>query len=146
MKQPYDRVMRNWRIWRDEGLQRAAARAGDLVIVVGGACIAALTRFGELHFSEPAWTLVAVVALLAAALFPLFGQYESWRGRSTWQLVFRVALAWSLALACGLLARAVRGLNGADDARPRLAHRPELVISRHLLDDVPPLILLECHA
>ena len=103
MKQPYDRVMRNWRIWRDEGLQRAAARAGDLVIVVGGACIAALTRFGELHFSEPAWTLVAVVALLAAALFPLFGQYESWRGRSTWQLVFRVALAWSLALACGLL-------------------------------------------
>ena len=46
---------------------------------------------------------VAFSAAFALALFPAFGVYESWRGRSKIALVGQVSLAWLTVQSCALV-------------------------------------------
>ncbi|SAK81241.1 sugar transferase [Caballeronia pedi] len=98
-------------------IQGLLARFFDIAMVVGGATIASRIRFDNV--AEPGYYMpfVAIAAAFALVLFPGFGVYESWRGRSKVVLASRVSLAWLVVQACVLV----------------------LMFSLHRLDDVSRL-------
>jgi Undecaprenyl-phosphate glucose phosphotransferase len=83
--------------------QGLLARLFDVVMVVGGATVASRIRFDSI--AEPGYYMpfVAFAAAFSLVLFPGFGVYESWRGRSKLVLASHVSLAWLVVQACVLV-------------------------------------------
>jgi Undecaprenyl-phosphate glucose phosphotransferase len=74
--------------------QDLLARVFDVALVLAGASVASQIRFEYLAQSGFYWALVMFSAAFALAIFPAFGVYESWRGRSKLSLAGQVSLAW----------------------------------------------------
>ncbi|CAE6830351.1 UDP-glucose:undecaprenyl-phosphate glucose-1-phosphate transferase [Paraburkholderia nemoris] len=74
--------------------QDLLARVFDVALVLVGAAVASQIRFDYLAQSGFYWALVMFSAAFALAIFPAFGVYESWRGRSKLSLAGQVSLAW----------------------------------------------------
>ncbi|TDY25387.1 Undecaprenyl-phosphate glucose phosphotransferase [Paraburkholderia sp. BL6665CI2N2] len=74
--------------------QDLLARVFDVALVLVGAAVASQIRFDYLAQSGFYWALVMFSAAFALAIFPAFGVYESWRGRSKLVLAGQVSLAW----------------------------------------------------
>jgi Undecaprenyl-phosphate glucose phosphotransferase len=74
--------------------QDLLARTFDVALVLAGAAVASQIRFEYLARSGFYWALVMFSAAFALAIFPAFGVYESWRGRSKLALAGQVSLAW----------------------------------------------------
>ncbi|MFM0672762.1 undecaprenyl-phosphate glucose phosphotransferase [Paraburkholderia sediminicola] len=74
--------------------QDLLARVFDVALVLAGAAVASQIRFDYLAQSGFYWALVMFSAAFALAIFPAFGVYESWRGRSKLVLAGQVSLAW----------------------------------------------------
>jgi Undecaprenyl-phosphate glucose phosphotransferase len=74
--------------------QDLLARMFDVALVLVGAAVASQIRFDYLAQSGFYWALVMFAAAFALAIFPAFGVYESWRGRSKLALAGQVSLAW----------------------------------------------------
>jgi Undecaprenyl-phosphate glucose phosphotransferase len=83
--------------------QDLLARIFDVVLVLTGATVASRIRFDYLGQSGFYWALVMFSAAFALAIFPAFGVYESWRGRSKLGLAGQVSLAWLIVQACALV-------------------------------------------
>ncbi|MBY4765878.1 undecaprenyl-phosphate glucose phosphotransferase [Burkholderia ambifaria] len=75
----------------------AAARSVDLMLIVFGAVLAAHFRFDTVVNARLDASVVAFSCAFSLMLFPMFGVYESWRGRSLYRLAGRLALAWLIA-------------------------------------------------
>ncbi|MFP3565370.1 undecaprenyl-phosphate glucose phosphotransferase [Paraburkholderia sp. SIMBA_030] len=82
--------------------QDLLARVFDVALVLAGAAVASQIRFDYLAQSGFYWALVMFSAAFALATFPVFGVYESWRGRSKLALAGQVSLAW-LMVQCSAL-------------------------------------------
>lgn len=83
--------------------QDLLARVFDVALVLAGAAVASQIRFDYLAQSGFYWALVMFCAAFALAIFPAFGVYESWRGRSKLQLAGQVSLAWLMVQASALV-------------------------------------------
>ena len=83
--------------------QGAAARAVDLAVIVGGALAAAQIRFADVAAMRVDASFVAFSCAFALALFPAFGVYQSWRGRSLLRLAGQLALAWLIVQGAALV-------------------------------------------
>ncbi|MGF6443376.1 undecaprenyl-phosphate glucose phosphotransferase [Paraburkholderia youngii] len=83
--------------------QDLLARIFDVALVLAGATVASRIRFDYLGQSGFYWALVMFSAAFALAIFPAFGVYESWRGRSKLGLAGQVSLAWLIVQACALV-------------------------------------------
>ncbi|PMS37044.1 Undecaprenyl-phosphate glucose phosphotransferase [Trinickia symbiotica] len=79
------------------------ARVLDVVLVLAGAQIASQMRLDALVANPNHAGFVAFAEAGALAMFPVFGVYQSWRGRSLTRLASRVALAWLVVQASGLI-------------------------------------------
>jgi Undecaprenyl-phosphate glucose phosphotransferase len=84
-------------------LQGLLARIFDVAMIFLGAAVASQIRFE--YISEHSFFLafVAFAAAFSLALFPGFGVYQSWRGRSKLALAGQVSLAWLIVQACALV-------------------------------------------
>lgn len=85
------------------GIQGLLARLLDVVLIVAGSIVASQFRFlslGENHFDSAIITFGIAFSLV---LFPAFGVYESWRGRSMLRLIGKISLAWLVVQACGII-------------------------------------------
>jgi Undecaprenyl-phosphate glucose phosphotransferase len=80
-----------------------AARLVDVLLVVSGAAIASQVRFDDIGQRNIYYAFVAFSAAFALALFPAFGVYQSWRGRSKMGLIGQVSLAWLAVQTCALV-------------------------------------------
>jgi lipopolysaccharide/colanic/teichoic acid biosynthesis glycosyltransferase len=74
----------------------------DVAMIVLGAIVASQIRFDDISQRSFYPAFVAFAAALALALFPMFGVYESWRGRSKAALTGRVALSWLIVQVCAM--------------------------------------------
>ncbi|MEX3809406.1 undecaprenyl-phosphate glucose phosphotransferase [Paraburkholderia sp. BR13439] len=83
--------------------QDLLAQIFDVALVLAGATVASRIRFDYLGQSGFYWALVMFSAAFALAIFPAFGVYESWRGRSKLGLAGQVSLAWLIVQACALV-------------------------------------------
>ncbi|MEC5407827.1 undecaprenyl-phosphate glucose phosphotransferase [Paraburkholderia sp. MPAMCS5] len=83
--------------------QDLLARIFDVALVLAGAAVASQIRFEDLAHSGFYWTLAMFSAAFALAIFPAFGVYESWRGRSKLALAGQVSLAWLIVQGCALV-------------------------------------------
>jgi Undecaprenyl-phosphate glucose phosphotransferase len=83
--------------------QDLLARVFDVALVLAGAAVASQIRFDYLAQSGFYWALVMFSAAFALAIFPAFGVYESWRGRSKLALAGQVSLAWLMVQCCALM-------------------------------------------
>ncbi|MFP3556243.1 undecaprenyl-phosphate glucose phosphotransferase [Paraburkholderia sp. SIMBA_049] len=83
-------------------LQDFFARVADVALILLGAIVASQIRFDE--FSQRGFydAFVLFSAAFALAMFPAFGVYVSWRGRSKLALAGQVALAWLVVQGCAL--------------------------------------------
>ena len=74
-------------------LQDFFARVADVALILLGAIVASQIRFDE--FSQRGFydAFVLFSAAFALAMFPAFGVYVSWRGRSKLALAGQAALA-----------------------------------------------------
>jgi Undecaprenyl-phosphate glucose phosphotransferase len=83
--------------------QGLLARLFDVAVIISGAVFASFIRFD--HISEHSFfaAFVAFAAAFSLALFPSFGVYQSWRGRSKLVLAGQVSLAWLIVQACALV-------------------------------------------
>jgi len=78
------------------------ARLFDVVMIVGGAAVASQIRFEYIEAHTYSMAFVAFAAAFSLALFPGFGVYQSWRGRSKLQLACQVSLGWLVVQGCAL--------------------------------------------
>ncbi|CAH2780658.1 MAG: hypothetical protein CBARDCOR_3285 [uncultured Caballeronia sp.] len=70
--------------------------------MAGGATVADRLTFGTVIPHRLSHVVFVAIALaLAANVFPAFGIYRSWRGRSMPQLAIRLVLAWAVVQAAG---------------------------------------------
>jgi Undecaprenyl-phosphate glucose phosphotransferase len=83
-------------------LQDVLARSLDVALIMLGAAVASMSRFGGTQRAVIDWTFVAFAVACALLLFPLFGVYRSWRGRSKLRLAGQISLAWLVAQACAV--------------------------------------------
>ncbi|HZZ10026.1 MAG TPA: undecaprenyl-phosphate glucose phosphotransferase [Paraburkholderia sp.] len=83
--------------------QDLLARLCDVALVLAGAAVASQIRFADLAQSGFYWAFVMFSAAFSLAIFPAFGVYESWRGRSKLALAGQVSLAWLIVQACALV-------------------------------------------
>jgi len=84
-------------------LEGLLARALDVALVFAGAMLASQIRFDAVAQEDFYDLFVVLSAAFTLALFPAFGIYESWRGRSKLGLAGQVALAWVLVQICGVV-------------------------------------------
>ncbi|WP_269509763.1 undecaprenyl-phosphate glucose phosphotransferase [Burkholderia sp. IMCC1007] len=85
------------------GLQGLMARLVDIALIVAGSLLASQFRYqtaSEGHFDS---ALVTFAIAFTLVLFPVFGVYESWRGRSMLRLSGTISLAWIVVQACGIV-------------------------------------------
>lgn len=85
------------------GLQGVFARSLDLTLIAVGALVALHVRYENVIESRLDTAFVAFSLAFALAAFPMFGLYESWRGRSLFNLLGKVSLAWIVVQVCGLV-------------------------------------------
>jgi Undecaprenyl-phosphate glucose phosphotransferase len=85
-------------------LQGLLARLCDVALIITSAAIASQIRFADWGQGGFRDAFVLLTAAFALVLFPFFGVYESWRGRSKGVLAGQVALAWIVVQACALMA------------------------------------------
>ena len=78
------------------GLQDLWARVFDVGMIALGALVASQFRFEDVADGRLYWAFVAFSATLSLLVFPSFGVYESWRGRSKRALVRQIFVAWAL--------------------------------------------------
>ncbi|ANB76797.1 undecaprenyl-phosphate glucose phosphotransferase [Paraburkholderia phytofirmans] len=83
-------------------MESVLARLLDVMLVALGAALASLTVVTGTAHSILEGAFAAFDMALAILLLPLFGIYESWRGRSKWRLVFNVVFGWIAVQLCGL--------------------------------------------
>ncbi|SAL00625.1 sugar transferase [Caballeronia calidae] len=83
-------------------LQGLLARLFDVLMIVGGAAVASQIRFEYIEAHSYSMAFVAFAAAFSLALFPGFGVYQSWRGRSKLQLACQVSLGWLVVQGCAL--------------------------------------------
>ncbi|WP_248320364.1 MULTISPECIES: undecaprenyl-phosphate glucose phosphotransferase [unclassified Caballeronia] len=83
-------------------LQGLLARLFDVAMIVGGAAVASQIRFEYIEAHAHSAAFVAFAAAFSLALFPGFGVYESWRGRSKVMLACQVSLGWLVVQGCAL--------------------------------------------
>jgi Undecaprenyl-phosphate glucose phosphotransferase len=83
-------------------LQGLLARLFDVAMIVGGAAVASQIRFEYIEAHAFTVAFVAFAAAFSLALFPGFGVYQSWRGRSKIQLACQISLAWLVVQGCAL--------------------------------------------
>ncbi|WP_233800116.1 undecaprenyl-phosphate glucose phosphotransferase [Paraburkholderia sp. HP33-1] len=83
--------------------QDLLARVFDVALILAGATAASQARIEHLAQSGFYWALVMFSAAFALAVFPAFGVYESWRGRSKLALAGQVSLAWLMVQSCALV-------------------------------------------
>ncbi|SIO03613.1 undecaprenyl-phosphate glucose phosphotransferase [Paraburkholderia phenazinium] len=84
------------------GLQGLIARLVDVALIVAGAMLAAHVRYEDFGQNRLDAAFITFSAAFALATFPVFGLYDSWRGRSMVSLVGKLALAWIVVQLCGL--------------------------------------------
>ena len=83
-------------------MESVLARLLDVMLVALGAALASLLfKTGTAHSSLEG-AFVALDMALAILLLPLFGIYDSWRGRSKWRLAFNIVFGWIAVQLCGL--------------------------------------------
>ncbi|RFU47915.1 undecaprenyl-phosphate glucose phosphotransferase [Paraburkholderia sp. DHOC27] len=83
---------------------RNTARCLDAIFVIAGALIAHWMRFSTpIALSDTQRLLIAFNCVLVLLLFPAFGVYETWRGKSLPAMLARVATAWLVVVATGLI-------------------------------------------
>jgi Undecaprenyl-phosphate glucose phosphotransferase len=80
-------------------LQSVFSRLIDVALIVLGAALAMWLRPPGEAYSPTDGAFVAISVASALLVFPLFGVYQSWRGRSKLKLVGHIALAWLVAQA-----------------------------------------------
>ncbi|MGF6903727.1 undecaprenyl-phosphate glucose phosphotransferase [Paraburkholderia sp. GAS348] len=85
------------------GIQALMARLVDVALIVAGAVLASHIRFESLVQSRLDGAFITFAVAFSLASFPVFGLYESWRGRSMLRLIGKVSLAWVVMQACGLV-------------------------------------------
>ncbi len=73
-------------------LEGMLARMLDVALVLAGALLAAQFRFDAIEQGALFELFIALSAAFTLALFPAFGIYESWRGRSS--LAWRGRWRW----------------------------------------------------
>lgn len=83
--------------------QGLLARLADVALILGAAVLASHIRFADWEHRGFADAFALFTAAFALVLFPVFGVYESWRGRSKAVLAGQVALAWLVVQACALV-------------------------------------------
>jgi Undecaprenyl-phosphate glucose phosphotransferase len=83
-------------------LQGLLARLFDVCVIVGGAAVASQIRFDYIEAHTYTVAFVAFAAAFSLALFPGFGVYQSWRGRSKLQLACQVSIGWLVVQGCAL--------------------------------------------
>ncbi|WP_250452108.1 undecaprenyl-phosphate glucose phosphotransferase [Caballeronia sp. ATUFL_M2_KS44] len=83
-------------------LQGLLARLFDVAMIVGGAAVASQIRFEDITAPAYSVVFVAFAAAFSLALFPGFGVYQSWRGRSKVMLACQVSLGWLVVQGCAL--------------------------------------------
>ncbi|PPK45409.1 Undecaprenyl-phosphate glucose phosphotransferase [Trinickia symbiotica] len=84
-------------------LQGLCARLIDVVLIIATAVLASEMRFSGWAHRGFTDAFALFTAAFALVLFPVFGVYESWRGRSKRVLAGQVALAWLVVQACALM-------------------------------------------
>ncbi|WP_133649031.1 undecaprenyl-phosphate glucose phosphotransferase [Paraburkholderia flava] len=83
---------------------RHTARCLDALFVIAGALIAHWMRFGQpLALGDDEKLLIAFNCVLVLLLFPIFGVYDTWRGKPLPSMLARVATAWFVVVATGLV-------------------------------------------
>ncbi|HEV3106730.1 MAG TPA: undecaprenyl-phosphate glucose phosphotransferase [Trinickia sp.] len=85
-------------------LQGLIARLCDVALIISSAALASQIRFADWGQGGFRDAFVLLTAAFALVLFPFFGVYESWRGRSKWVLAGQVAVAWFVVQTCALTA------------------------------------------
>ncbi|WP_186310636.1 undecaprenyl-phosphate glucose phosphotransferase [Paraburkholderia sp. BCC1886] len=85
------------------GWQSLIARVLDVMLIVLGALLASHVRFQDIEQMRVNTAFVAFAAAFTVVLFPLFGVYDSWRGRAMLRLTGQVSLAWLVVQGCGLV-------------------------------------------
>lgn len=93
-------------------LQRFMARWLDPVLIVLGAVLAAQVRFDGVPSVYDNGESVALSVVFAWMLFPTFGIYQSWRGRSLLALIGKMSLAWLVVQSCTLIVMFALHLSG----------------------------------
>jgi Undecaprenyl-phosphate glucose phosphotransferase len=83
-------------------IQGVLARTLDVALIVLGAVAASVCRPGGATREGDDWTFVAFSVACALFLFPMFGVYRSWRGRSKLRLAGRISVAWFVVQACAV--------------------------------------------
>jgi Undecaprenyl-phosphate glucose phosphotransferase len=85
-------------------LEGLFARLCDVALIIAAAVLASHMRFADWAQRDFTAAFALFTAAFALLLFPVFGVYESWRGRSKRVLAGQVALAWLVVQACALMA------------------------------------------
>lgn len=89
------------RLMRDHAaLISFATRALDAIAITVSAALAYALRFGITGFpiAKSYIAVIAIGVLLSLVMFPSFGVYRSWRGRSMIRLFSRLSAAWGTVL------------------------------------------------
>jgi Undecaprenyl-phosphate glucose phosphotransferase len=74
----------------------------DVALVVAGAFAASQVRFEESVSATVDTEFIAFAAAFTLVVFPAFGIYESWRGRSIVRFAGQLSVAWLAVQGCGL--------------------------------------------
>jgi putative colanic acid biosysnthesis UDP-glucose lipid carrier transferase len=83
---------------------RKTARVLDVLFVILGALLAHGARFSTpLALSDTERLLIAFNCVIMLLLFPAFGIYDAWRGKSLPAMLARVMAAWLVVVGAGLL-------------------------------------------
>jgi lipopolysaccharide/colanic/teichoic acid biosynthesis glycosyltransferase len=84
-------------------LEGLFARLCDVALIIAAAVLASHIRFADWAPRGFIDAFALFTAAFALLLFPVFGVYESWRGRSKRVLAGQVALAWLVVQACAMM-------------------------------------------
>ncbi|MEQ5838201.1 undecaprenyl-phosphate glucose phosphotransferase [Paraburkholderia acidicola] len=85
-------------------MYRNTARCLDALFVIAGALIAHWLRFATpIELSDEEKLLIAFNCVFTLLLFPGFGVYDTWRGKALPSMLARVASAWLVVVAAGLV-------------------------------------------
>jgi putative colanic acid biosynthesis UDP-glucose lipid carrier transferase len=79
------------------------ARCLDALFVIAGALIAHAMRFSGYELADNERLLIAFNCALVLLLFPVFGFYETWRGKPLPAMLGRVVMAWFAVAATSLV-------------------------------------------
>jgi len=83
---------------------RNTARCLDALFVIAGALVAHWMRFdAPIALADTERLLIAFNCVLVLLMFPVFGIYETWRGKSLAEMLARVCAGWFFVVVTGLL-------------------------------------------